>query len=398
MPSNMLGFNWIDAIILVLLILAVVEGVRIGFVTQVLVIVGFFGTLFVAGWLFPHLLPVHDRTLKTVLNTILVLTSAVYASIRCLDMGQNIHWSFRIGHLIKRQNYKALETILGSLPALVAGLVLVWLSGVAIGRLPFAGFSNSARDSRFVQQLSAILPPVPAVFAAFNSQLNPNSQPYVFVQPKPYDEFNYSASAVQLAESIAAPSIVRITSFGCGGVASGSGFVVAQHLVVTNAHVIAGITRPIVKYNGNSYEGVPVLFDPNLDFAIVRVSALKAPSLSLATEPTLANTTVAVLGYPGGNYRAVPGIVRESFNVRSRSIYDVGVFGRDAYGVQAQVDHGSSGGPIVLKNGRVAGIIFSKPAGSTDYAYAVSSSYLLTGLHKAQASHQRVGTGTCSAE
>lgn len=393
----MLGFNWIDAIILVLLVLAVIQGIRIGFATQVLVIIGFFGTLFVAGWLFPHLLPLHDRTLKTILNATFVLTSAVYVGVRCLDAGQDLHWSFRIGRLIQRQNFKALETVLGGLPALLAGLVLVWLGGVAISRLPFAGFSNSARDSRLVQQLSATLPPVPTVFAAFNSQLDPNAQPYVFVQPKPYNEFNYVASEFQLAQSMAAPSVVRITSFGCGGVASGSGFVVAKHLVVTNAHVIAGISRPIIKYDGRSYEGLPVLFDPNLDFAIVRVKELNAPWLSLATEPTLANTTVAVLGYPGGNYRVVPGIVRESFNVRSRSIYDVGVFGRDAYGVQAKVEHGSSGGPIVLKDGRVAGVIFSKPVGSTDYAYAVASSYLLSGLHKAQASHQRVSTGTCTA-
>jgi S1-C subfamily serine protease len=391
----MLGFNWIDGIILVLLAAAVIEGLRIGFLSQILVIAGFFSTLFVAGWLFPHLLPIHDATLRTVVNASLVLLVAAYAAVRCLDLGQYVHWSFRIGKLTHDRKLKKLETVLGGLPGLAAGLVLVWLLAVAIVRLPFAGFSNSVSDSQIVQQLTHALPPVPAVFAQFSKRVNPNAQPYVFAQPKPQVNFNYSAQAVRLAESKASGSVVRITSFACGGVASGSGFVVGKSLVATNAHVIAGVKRPIIKYKDGSYEGYPVVFDANLDIAILRVSKLAAPALPLAPQNVPLNSTVAVLGYPGGNYRVTAGIIRDTLAVSARTIYDQGAFGRGVYVLQAHVDLGNSGGPVVLQNGQAAGMLFSKSPDLPNYSYAVTSVHIANALHRAQSSYRRVGTGAC---
>jgi S1-C subfamily serine protease len=303
-----------------------------------------------------------------------------------------------LGGLKNDRKLKTIETVLGSLPGVVAGLALVWLLGVAIGRLPFEGFSNSVSDSRIVQQLTRTLPPVPAVFAMFDRQVDPNSQPYVFVQPKPQAGFDYSATDVQTAESKAATSLVRITGFGCGGIISASGFVVDSGLVATNAHVIAGVERPIIKYKGDSYEGVPVYFDAALDLAILRVQKLNAPSLTLAREDAAINTTVAVLGYPGGDYRVVPGIVRDTLAVSARSIYDQGASGRGIYEVQTHVNYGNSGGPIVLGNGQVAGILFSRSISFPGYAYALTSSHIATALHQAKSSHQRVSTGACMVD
>ncbi len=381
-----------------MLIVAIVEGIRIGFITQLFVIAGFFSTLFVAGWLFPHLLPIHDQTLRTLVNAGLVLTVAAYAAVRSFDLGQKVHWSFRLGKRMNERNLKMFETVLGTAPGLIAGLALVWLVGVAIGRLPFAGLSNSVSDSRIVEQLTRILPPVPAVFAGFDKHIDPNAQPYVFAQPKPQASFDYSTTDVQAAESKAVASLVRITSFSCGGVVSGSGFVVGAGLVATNAHVIAGAKRSIIKYNGDSYESVPVVFDPSLDLAIVRVQKLHAPSLPLAPRNITLNTSVAVLGYPGGNYRTTPGIVRDTLAVDARSIYDQGAFGRGVYEVQTHVDYGNSGGPIVLANGQAAGMMFSKSLGSSDYAYALTSTHLITALHKAESSYRRVSTGACMVD
>jgi uncharacterized membrane protein required for colicin V production len=160
----MFGLNWVDAIVIALLILAAIEGIRIGLLTQLFAIVGFFITLFVAGWIFPHILPIHDRTLKTVVNAGLVLISAAYVAMRSVDIAQKIHWSFRLGNHTKNHTLETLETIFGGLPAVIAGLILVWLLGVAISRLPFEGFSNGVSDSFIVQQLTLHLPSVPAVF------------------------------------------------------------------------------------------------------------------------------------------------------------------------------------------------------------------------------------------
>jgi S1-C subfamily serine protease len=387
------GFNWIDAIILLLLILTVIEGLRIGFLSQTFAITGFFGALFLAGWLFPHLLPIHDRTIRTIVNTNAVLLAAGWAGVRSSDFGQDIHWSFRLGKLKGSPKLETTETILGSLPAIAAGLALVWLLGVTISRMPFAGLSNSVSDSRIVQQLTRTLPAAPAVFADFDKGVNPNAQPYVFAQPKPQPSFDYSAADFQAAEATA--GVVRITSFSCGSITAGSGFVVGTGLVATNAHVIAGSSRPIIKYAGKSYEGTPVYFDANFDLAIVRIQQLDVPALPLADSNAKLQSTVAVLGYPGGNYTALPGIIRDTLAVDARSIYDQGVFGRGVYVIQASIEPGSSGSPVVQPNGQVVGIIFSQSTDRQNVAYALTSVIMAPALQKAQLSHVRVSTGAC---
>lgn len=394
----MFGFNWVDLIIFALLIIVVAKGVRTGILSQLFVITGFFAALFVSGWLFPHLVRFDDLSLRTTVNAMLVLLTSIYVAMRSFDLGQNIHWSFRLGTLRKSRKLETVETVLGSLPGLAAGLILVWLLGVMIGRMPFVGLSNSVNDARIMQTLTRILPPAPAVFAAFNSRINPNAEPYVFVQPQPQATFNYDPQAVQAAAAKATPSMVRITSFSCGGIVIGSGFMVGPGLVATNAHVIAGSRRPIIKYNDASYEGVPIYFDALLDLAILRVSGLSAPPLALAPRNVRLNTTVAALGYPKGNYRFTPGIIRDTRATAGTSIYDLGSFGRGVYVVQTQINYGSSGGPIVMQNGQVAGIIFSKSTDVKDIAYALTSVHIDEALQQVKASYARVSTGACIAD
>jgi hypothetical protein len=391
----MFGFNWIDLVTVILLAWAVYAGIKAGLLTQLLAIAGCFGTLFVAGWLFPHLLPFHNQALRTSLNTTLVLVASVAAGLVCLHYGNRIHWSPRMNKLRQNRNFKVGEDILAGAAALAASLVLVWLMGTAISRLPFEGFSNSVSDSFIVQQLTRHMPPVPAVLSVFGHQIDPNSQPYVAIQPKPQADFNYSPAAEQAAAAKGAASVVRITSFGCGGLVTGSGFAAGPSLVATNAHVIAGVKRPIIKYNGHSYEGVPVLFDAALDIAILRVEGLDAPALPLAPANAPLDSTVAVLGYPGGNYDSIPGIIRDTRAVSAANIYNQGSFGRGVYVIQATIDEGSSGSPVVLPDGQAAGMIFSKSDSRTDNAYAITSQHLADALKQAKGSHQRVNTGAC---
>ena len=394
----MFGFNWVDAVIVVLLALAVWEGVRIGLLSQLFVIAGFFAALFATGWLFPHIVRFGDPVLRTAVNAVLVLLAAGYAGMLSLDAAQRIHWSLRLGRLVSRRGLKRLETALGGLPGLLAGMVLVWLLGVMLGRLPLVGLSNSVTDARIVQALTRTLPPVPAVFAEFDRHIDPNAQPLVAVQPKPRSDFDYAPADVTQAAVKAEASMVRVTSFSCGGIVSGSGFAVGQGLVATNAHVIAGSKRPIVKYRGNSYEATPIYFDANLDVAVLRAKGLPAPVLPLASANIGLDTTVAVLGYPGGNYHVEPGIVRDTMATAGASIYNRGAFGRGIYVVQAHVDYGNSGGPIVMANGQAAGIVYSKSPDAPDVAYALTSVHVASALRRAEHSHTRVGTGACVVE
>ncbi|HSX45931.1 MAG TPA: trypsin-like peptidase domain-containing protein [Candidatus Saccharimonadia bacterium] len=271
----MLGFNWVDLIILLLLASAVYGGLKIGLFTLLFVFGGFFGTIFLGGWLFPHIFPFHDHTLLTIVNANLVLITSSFAALKGYDVGQRLHYSLK-------GRWHRYESLLGLTLSISSCLLLVWLLGAAFGRLPFVGISNSANSSFFVQKLDRIMPPMPAFMAEFDKQIDPNTPPFVFAQPKPRADFDFSQADYDKAVGKGTPSVVRITGFGCGGVVSGSGFVVGQGLVATSAHIVAGVKRPIVKYNDHSYEGVPVVFDAGLDLAVLRVAGLDAPVLQLA--------------------------------------------------------------------------------------------------------------------
>lgn len=394
----MFGFNWVDAIIVIVLALVVIQGVRVGIVTQALTIAGFLGVMFLGGWIFPYLIPVDDITIKALINGALVLGLAGWAAVKGADYGSKVHWSFRLGKRTDRHTLKKAEAVLGTIPSLLAGLIFVWLIGVGIGRMPFAGLSNSVSDAKIVQGLTDTMPPVPAVFVLFNKQINPNTPPYVFAQPKPRADFDYSVSEVQQAEAKAAKSIVRLTGFGCGGLIGATGFVVDDQLVMTNAHVIAGVKRPIIKYDGRSYEAVPIYFDPTLDVAVLRVNNLSAPALLFTAAPVVLNTTAAILGYPGGNYQVVPSIIRDTRAVSARNIYDQDNAGRGLYELQARIEQGSSGSPVVLENGQVAGLVFGKSVDTPGYGFALTAPYLSKALVQAQGSQQRVSTRACSDE
>src|SRR5690606_35965226 len=128
--------------------------------------------------------------------------------------------------------------------------------------------------------------------------------------------------------------------------------------------VIAGLNRPIVKHADVSFEAVPVLFNAGLDVAVLRVDqserSFDAPSLELM-DGTLANdSTIGIVGFPSGRFTAEPGIVREHVHVLGRNIYDLGLVGRHVYVVQAEIDEGISGSPVITPDGQVAGIIFSR--------------------------------------
>ena len=63
----------------------------------------------------------------------------------------------------------------------------------------------------------------------------------------------------------AAASVARIsgTAYACGMTLTGTGFVAAKDLVVTNAHVVAGVGSPVVELPGGWVtEGRIVYFDP----------------------------------------------------------------------------------------------------------------------------------------
>ena len=81
----------------------------------------------------------------------------------------------------------------------------------------------------------------------------------------------------------------------------------------------------------------------------------------------------AALGYPGGGpLMIVPAAVTGSYRATGRDIYDEARVDRDILELRAQIDRGDSGGPFVLQDGTIGGLVFAEARSDPDVGYALS--------------------------
>ena len=169
---------------------------------------------------------------------------------------------------------------------------------------------------------------------------------------------------------MARPSVVRVRGNACGLGVEGSGWIVRPGLVATNAHVVAGIDRPVIDQGGKrSYSARVVSFDARNDVAILRVSGLPGKPLGQAGPER--GEPAALLGFPeNGPYRVTPVRMGRAAKVGTRDAYGRIQLGRTIVALRGDVESGNSGGPIVDLQGRVVAMIFAQRRGSDD-GYAV---------------------------
>src|SRR5262249_40413296 len=111
-------------------------------------------------------------------------------------------------------------------------------------------------------------------------------------------------------------SVVKLEGVApsCSRTIEGSGFVIGRNWVVTNAHVVAGVTQGPEVYSRVQppITGRVVLFDPERDIAVLYVPGLNLPGLRLAG-PAAFGASAIVAGYPlNAGFTSVPARVDRS--------------------------------------------------------------------------------------
>jgi serine protease Do len=146
------------------------------------------------------------------------------------------------------------------------------------------------------------------------------------------------------------PAVVGVS----GGRATGTGVVVADGAVLTNAHNLAAEDVTVTFADGRRAAATLKGVDPDGDLAVLAVDTASTPAASWSDAAPAAGQVVFALANPGGRgLRATFGVLAatdEAFR---------GPRGRRITGSlehTAPLPRGSSGGPVVDAEGRVLGI------------------------------------------
>lgn len=288
----------------------------------------------------------------------------------------------------------------GSVISVIGLLLVTWFLALNLVNGPFPPVSREIRGSAIVRSLDTALPRPPSLLAEVRQFLNRHGFPDVFagLPPAPAGPVHMPSEAeARRAFEAAAPSTVRIVGLGCGEVLSGSGFVVSGDYVVTNAHVVAGVDAPEVqRQDGTSQPGTTVLFDPRIDLAVLHVEAAPGPPMHLLPTKVDRGTGGAALGYPGGgDLTGERAAVRRPIDAVGRDIYGTREVERQVYELQARIEPGDSGGPFVLPDGSVAGVVFAASTTDPSLGYAIASTDVIPDVNRAAGRTRPVSTGGC---
>ena len=306
----------------------------------------------------------------------------------------------RVWRRLRRFHLARVDSILGFVLATGSALVSAWLIGSMLATAPARPIAMEVQHSAILRHLDQVLPRAPSVFARLQRLIDAGGLPQVFadLEPTPSARLPLPADPIVRAAVLhAGASTVKIVGAACGLIQEGSGFVAAPNLVVTNAHVVAGVHSPSVLDSKGSHSAITVLFDPDLDIAVLRV-AVNDPVLHLTAANAPRGTSGAVLGYPGGGpFDAEPAVVLDRRQAVGRNIYGDGLVTRAIYELRSLVRPGNSGGPLVEPDGTVAGVVFARSSLANDIGYALTGDEVQPKLVAAESRTTAVSTGTCTA-
>lgn len=385
----------IDLIILIWVVLAIGRGYQVGFLRQAFSFAGLLGGLLAASWLAPRLA---DNIGGSSNRLLLLLFVTMVIAIVGASVGELV--SITLQSKISIKPVHTVNKSLGAVFSVCAVLLSAWLIASALMRMPIAGLGISLQRSRIISAMKNALPPAPAVIEKLGRIISPYGFPRVFVGDEPDIDSAGSPAApeVEVASAKARASTVRIEGTGCGGVSVGSGFVTSPGYVVTNAHVVAGINQPIIWDHGERHRSVVVWFDSDVDLAVLKTAILRGSPLPFAEKRADRGTSAAVLGYPGGGKLMIdPAVVLAARQAIGRDIYDKGISAREIYAVQASIEPGNSGGPMVLADGSVAGVMFGAAVNRSDLSYALTAQQIAPDVQVAVTRTEPVSTGPCIA-
>jgi S1-C subfamily serine protease len=384
--------NALDAVIIGIAALAALTGWRTGFLAR---LAGWAGVAIALVAAVPLVAPVvtqfggDSRDTRFVAAALFLLLAAM------LGHGIAVGLAALAGH--GSRTIRTADRVAGAAIGVLGALVLVWMLVPSLAALP-GWAARETRSSAIVGAIDDLAPSQPQAFsvwgrkvslAPFPSALDPLAAP-----PDPGPPPTKALPAA--IDARVRQSVVLVRGIACDRLQSGTGWVGAPDVVVTNAHVVAGEGRTAVTTtDGVKHDATVVAFDPRRDVAVLSVPGLDRPVLP--TGSPAVGTVGAFYGHPGGGpLKIAPARVGDRFVADGTNIYRTGRSKRDVLVVAALLAPGDSGGPLIDQQGRVVGTAFAVDPGNVGTAYALAPGETRTVLDQAlRGTGAAVATGGC---
>jgi S1-C subfamily serine protease len=384
--------NLLDVVIVLSALSAGIAAWRLGFVARAASWIGMACGVYLAGRLLPWVL---DELGEASDTQVFLAVIALLVGGGFLGQAVGLLVGGRLRVAIPEGSARTVDKAGGALAGVVGVFLLLWLTLPTMATVP--GWpADQARNSTLARAVESILPEPPDTFDTLGRFIGDDRFPQVFDALRPAPDLGDPPARTGLSPELSAQvaaSTVRIEGEACSRLQEGSGFVVAQDLVVTNAHVVAGDENTeVVRTDGSRAAATVVTFDPDRDLAVLSVPGLDRAPLALGEAAV--GDRGGVYGYPGGgDLRIAPYEIAREVTARGTDIYDQQRTEREVFFLSAHLRPGDSGSALVNPQGEVVGVAFAIAPDRGNVAYALTDEELDGVL--AEDHDEAVSTGPC---
>jgi S1-C subfamily serine protease len=388
----------LDLILIGLVVAFAVSGYRQGFIIGAFSFIGFIGGAVLGMFVAPPIAGaiVSGDTERALLAIVVVFLAATVGQFASSTIGAVVR-----SH-VTWEPARTVDAFGGSVASGLSVLIIAWLLGSLMVSMSFAVIKDQVNGSVVWQTVDDAIPSgVRALQKPFRDFVDSSEWPQVITSiggqnVAPPDEGVLTGSP---GLTRARKSIVKVqgTAPSCRKRIEGTGFVYAPHKIMTNAHVVAGVTRDlrVTDSTGAGHDARVVLYNPDRDIAILDVPDLQVQSLRFDYSAESRDDAV-IAGYPKGHgFTPLAARIRVKQRAESYDIYNHRKVDREVYAIRGKVQPGNSGGPLLSPDGKVFGVIFAAATDQPETGYALTAEEVLPDAEDGSAATAHVGTQEC---
>ncbi|MDO4909800.1 MAG: MarP family serine protease [Corynebacterium sp.] len=315
-----------------------------------------------------------------------------------------------VGSFVREHNHwksaRYVDSAIGSVLQAVATLFVIWLIAIPLATSSAVSMAAGIKNSQILAGFDALAPnsveQLPAKISAMldDSGLPPMLSPFKDIHTTDVAAPKISVDDPELVAAVR-PSVIHVIGDAtqCKRRLLGSGFVIADNYVITNAHVVAGTDSVTLDTTVGLKKATVVLYNPDEDLAVLYSPGLGIKALNWASGTATTGQDTIVMGFPeSGPFEASSGRVREKLTINGPNIYATSRLDREVYTVRGSIRQGNSGGPMLDYNGNVLGVVFGAAVDDTDTGYVLTAADVENTIGDVTGLTSSVSTQSCVAK